>query len=204
MRTDLLMSDSKVPPRPPCEPVPAGILEHHRGWLAILARLQMDYRFRGKFDPSDVVQQTLLEAVRAWPQYRGGTEGELAAWLRQILARVLSHQARRFLDAQRRDVTREVTIQQGLEQSSRLLGQALIASGTSPSEGAVRHEWERKLADALGRLPDDYREVILMRNVEGLSHERVAEHMGRSVGAVRMLWVRALSSLRQELGDDYP
>jgi RNA polymerase sigma-70 factor (ECF subfamily) len=101
-------------------------------------------------------------------------------------------------------LTREVAIEEGLGESSRRLGQAMLASGTSPSEGAVRHEWERKLADALGRLPDDYREVILLRNVEGLSHDRVAQRMGRSVGAVRMLWVRALASLRQELGDVYP
>jgi len=198
------MSDPTVPHRPACEPVPAGLLEHHRNWLAVLARLQIDARLRGKFDPSDVVQQTLLEAVRAWPQYRGETEAELAAWLRRILARVLAHQARHFLDARRRDLTREVAIEESLGESSRRLGEAVLASGTSPSEGAIRHERERKLADALGRLPDDYRDVILMRNIENLSHDQVAERMGRSSGAVRMLWARALASLRQELVEVYP
>jgi RNA polymerase sigma-70 factor (ECF subfamily) len=179
-------------------------LEHHRGWLAVLARLQVDGRSRGKFDPSDVVQQTLLEAVRAWPQYRGGAEAELASWLRQILARVLAHQARDFLDTRRRDLTREVSSEAALGESSRLLGRAGLAPGTSPSQGAIRHEWERKLADALSRLPDDYREVILMRNIEGLSHDSVAERLGRSAGSVRMLWVRALARLRQEIGEVEP
>jgi RNA polymerase sigma-70 factor (ECF subfamily) len=201
------MSDP-TPPFPPkrseCGPVPSGVLERHRAWLAVLARLQVDGRLRGKFDPSDVVQQTLLEAVRAWPQYRGGTEAELASWLRQILARVLSHQARDFLDTRRRDLNREVSIEAALGESSRLLGRAVLAPGTSPSQGAIRHEWEQRLADALSRLPDDYREVILMRNIEGLSHDSAAQRLGRSAGSVRMLWVRALARLRQELGEAGP
>ena len=55
------------------------------------------------------------------------------------------------------------------------------------------------LAEALARLPDDAREVILLRNLEGLSHEAIAERMERSPGAVRMLWVRALARLRDEV-----
>ena len=56
------------------------------------------------------------------------------------------------------------------------------------------------LAEALSRLPEDYREVIVLRNLEGLSHEDVAARMGRAVGAVRMLWMRALARLRREFG----
>ena len=67
------------------------------------------------------------------------------------------------------------------------------------ASAAGRHELELRLADALARLPADYAEIILLRNVEGLPHEEVARRMGRGVGAVRMLWVRALARLRQEL-----
>jgi len=174
-------------------------LERYRSWLGLLARLQVEPRFRAKFDPSDIVQQTLLEAVRDWPKFRGRSEAELAAWLRQVLAHVLLHEARRFGGAQRRDVGREVSLEQALAESSRRLGDALAAPGSSPSEQAGRHELERRLADALARLPADYAEIILMRNVEGLSHEEAAQRMGRGIGAVRMLRVRALSRLRQEL-----
>ena len=174
-------------------------LERYRSWLAVLARLQIAPRFRAKFDPSDVVQQTLLEAVRDWPKFRGRTEPELTAWLRQILAHVLLHEIRRYGGAQRRDVGREVSLEQALAESSRRLGAALEAPGSSPSERAGRHELDLRLADALARLPADYAEVILLRNVEGLSHEEVARRMGRGLGAVRMLWVRALARLRQEL-----
>ena len=180
-------------------PVAAPQLERHRSWLGLLARLQVEPRCRAKFDPSDIVQQTMLEAVRDWPKFRGGTEAELAAWLRRILAHVLLHEMRRFGGAQRRDVEREVSLEHALAESSRRLGDALAAPGSSPSEQAGRHELELRLADALARLPADYAEVILLRNVEGLSHDEVAKRMGRGVGAVRMLWVRALARLRQEL-----
>jgi RNA polymerase sigma-70 factor (ECF subfamily) len=174
-------------------------LERHRSWLGLLARLQVDARFRAKFDASDIVQQTLLEAVRDWPKFRGETEAELAAWLRQILAHVLLHEVRRYGGAQRRDIGREVSLEEALAESSRRLGAALAAPGSSPSEQAGRHELELRLADALARLPADYAEIIVLRNVEGLSHEEAARRMGRGVGAVRMLWVRALARLRQEL-----
>jgi RNA polymerase sigma-70 factor, ECF subfamily len=174
-------------------------LERYRSWLGLLARLQVDARFRAKFDPSDIVQQTLFEAVRDWPKFRGGTEAELAAWLRQILAHVLLHEVRRYGGVQRRDVGREVSLEVALAESSRRLELALAVSGSSPSERASRHELEIRLADALARLPADYAEVILLRNVEGLPHEEVARRMGRGVGAVRMLWVRALARLRDEL-----
>jgi RNA polymerase sigma-70 factor (ECF subfamily) len=181
------------------DPAPAAQLERYRSWLGMLARLQVEPRFRAKFDPSDIVQQTMLEVVRGWPQFRGGSDAELAAWLRQILAHVLLHEMRRFGGAQRRDVDREISLEQALAESSRKLGDALAAPGSSPSEQAGRHELELRLADALAKLPADYAEVILLRNVEGLSHDEIAKRMGRGVGAVRMLWVRALARLRLEL-----
>ncbi len=174
-------------------------LEPFRSWLGLLARMQMAPRFRARFDPSDIVQQTLMQAVRDLPRFRGTTEAELAAWLRRILAHVLQHEIRRHGGAHRRDVDREVSLEEALAESSRRLGAALAAPGPSPSEIAGQHEMERRLADALARLPADYAEVILLRNVEGLPHEEIARRMDRGVGAVRMLWVRALARLRDEL-----
>jgi RNA polymerase sigma-70 factor, ECF subfamily len=181
------------------DPEPVAQLERYRSWLGLLARLQVEPRFRAKFDASDIVQQTMLEAVRGWPKFRGGTEAELAAWLRQILAHVLMHEMRRFGASQRRDVSREESLEQALAESSRRLGDALASPGSSPSERASRQELELRLADALARLPADHAEVIVLRNVEGLSHDEIAQRMGRGVGAVRMLWVRALARLRREL-----
>jgi RNA polymerase sigma-70 factor, ECF subfamily len=194
-----MTTERPSPNRPDNDPPSVAALERYRSWLGLLARLQVEPRFRAKFDPSDIVQQTMLEAVRGWPMFRGKSEAELAAWLRQILAHALAHEVRRFGGAQRRDIAREMSLEQALAESSRRLGAALQGPESSPSERAGRHELELKLADALSRLPADYAEIVLLRNVEGLSHEDAAARMGRSVGAVRMLWVRALARLREEL-----
>src|SRR6266481_5691391 len=87
------------------------LLQRYQPWLHLLARLQVDSRFQDKFDPSDIVQQTLLEACRALPQFRGNTEAELAAWLRQVLAHVLAHEVRRYHGTQQRDLAREVSLE---------------------------------------------------------------------------------------------
>jgi RNA polymerase sigma-70 factor, ECF subfamily len=179
---------------------PPDVLLKYRDWLGLLARMQVGDRYRARFDPSDVVQQTMLEAVRAWPRFRGQTDGELAAWLRQILARVLAHEFRRHGGVKARDLGREVSLDRALAESSYRLGNVLADPATSLGVRIERQEGERRLAEVLERLPADYREVILLRNMEGLSHEEVARRMDRGVGAVRMLWVRALARLRQEIG----
>ena len=176
------------------------LLPRYADWLRLLARLQIDRGLQAKLDASDVAQQAFLEACRALPQFRGTTEAELIAWLRSILAGVLGDAFRRYHATQARDPAREVSLEVELDGSSRRLGQLLADSSPSPSAEAVRHEQGVLLANALSRLPEDYREVIVLRNLEGLSHEEVAARMGRAVGAVRMLWLRALSRLRRELG----
>jgi RNA polymerase sigma-70 factor (ECF subfamily) len=177
------------------------LLLRYQPWLALLARLQLGPRLKVRLDASDVVQQTLLEACRALPQFRGRSEPELQAWLRQILAHVLAHAARQVRGNQRGEGERErvVSLDEELARSSQRLGALLADPASSPSQKAVRHEQELRLAEVLARLPDDYREVIILRNLEGLPHEEVARRLGRSAGAVRMLWVRALQRLRQEL-----
>jgi RNA polymerase sigma-70 factor (ECF subfamily) len=177
----------------------AAQLGRYRDWLRLLARGPLERRLQAKFDASDVVQQALLEACRALPQFRGTTEAELLAWLRQVLAHALAHEVRRYRGTQARDAGREVSLEQELDESSQRLNDLLTAPGPSPSEHAERREQGLALADVLARLPEDYRDVIVLRDLEGLSHEEVARRLGRGVGAVRMLWVRALARLRREL-----
>jgi len=177
------------------------LLQRYQSWLKLLARLEIDTRYRGKFDESDIVQQVLLEAVRDFPQFRGDTEAEFTAWLRKILAHVLAHEFRRYRGTQKRDISQEVSLDQTLQRSSQRLNEMLAASISSPSHRAARNEQEVLLADVLARMPADYRDVIVLRNLEGLSHEEVASRLGKNVGAVRMLWVRALGRLREQIED---
>lgn len=180
-------------------PAQGDLLRRFEPWLRLLARIQCESRFQAKFDASDIVQQTLLEAVKAFPQFRGSTEAELTAWLRQILAHALAHEIRRYHGAQKRDVTLEVSLDAELAQSSQRLGAMLAESGPSPSQQAAQRELDVLLAEVLSRLPDDYREVLILRHLEGLSHDDIAQRMNRTAGAVRMLWTRSLIALRQEL-----
>ena len=175
------------------------LLQRYLPWLKLLARVQLESRFHAKFDPADVVQQAMLEAVRALPQFHGGSEGEFTAWLRQILTHALAREIRRYAGTAKRDLAREVPIEQDLARTAQQLGDRLAATGTSPSQRMVKHEQAVLLADVLERLPEDFREVIILRNLEDLPHDEIARRMGRSPGAVRMLWVRALARLREEL-----
>ena len=172
------------------------LLDVYRQYLYFLARVQIDREMQGKIGASDVVQETYLEAHRDFAQFRGGSVAELVGWLRQILARNLSNQIRRFRGTRRRDVRLERGIANGIEHSSEGLGAYLVAAGNSPSQAATQHEAGVILAEALGRLPADYREVLILRNLEELTFPEVAVRMDRSVDSVRKLWARALARLR--------
>lgn len=178
------------------------LFDRYQGYLQVLARAQLGKHLRGKCDPSDVVQMTLLEAHRDFAAFQGRHESELLAWLRRILAHNLFNEARRFA-AQQRDAAREVSLDQvraGVEHSSVALARGLAASTPSPSQVAAGREDAIRLAAALSRLPEDYQTVLLLRIFEELSAEEVAQQMGRSPGAVRMLQMRALSALREAMG----
>src|SRR5437660_9077295 len=86
------------------------LLESYRNYLRMLARTGIDAALRGKADPSDLVQETLIKAHRHFDQFGGRTEAELAAWLRQILARNLADLVRRYRAARARRVTREPSL----------------------------------------------------------------------------------------------
>jgi RNA polymerase sigma-70 factor (ECF subfamily) len=170
-------------------------LERFRAYLRLLARLHLDPRLRGKLDASDVVQQTLLQACQALDGFRGGTEAELAAWLRRILARNLAHAAR-DLGRDKRDVARERSLEQVLGQSSNRLGMWLAADQSSPSESAQRKEQAVLLADALESLPEAQREALVLHYWQDWTLPDIGRHLGRTPAAVAGLVQRGLRQLR--------
>src|SRR5262249_35843416 len=155
------------------------LLERYGNYLTLLARLQVGRRLRGKLDPSDLVQETFLKAHRDFARFRGDTEPEFVAWLRQILAAGLAGQVRRYLGTQGRDPRLERQLEGELEQSSRALDGGLMAPGSTPSQQAARREQAVLLADALERLPAHYREVIILHHLEGLTLSQTARRLGR-------------------------
>jgi RNA polymerase sigma-70 factor (ECF subfamily) len=167
-----------------------------RNYLNVLARAQVESWLRAKVDASDLIQQTLLEAYRDFQRFRGATEAEWLAWLRQILAHNAANFVRQFRGTGKRQVKREFSVDR-LQQDGSGPAPALVAPGESPSEICLREEQELLLADALAQLPEDYREVILLRNLQRLSFQEVAQRMDRSRPAVQMLWGRAIDKLQE-------
>ena len=174
-------------------------LAQYHAWLRLMARLQLNDRWDRKFDASDIVQQTLLEAWKGESQFRGDSSGERIAWLRTILGRVISREVRHYDGTLKRDPGRELSLQNSLDQSSIMLANMLVSDTATPSVHADDREQQTIIAEVLESLPDDYRQVIILRNLKGLSHAEVAAKLNRSESAVRMLWLRALKQLREEV-----
>lgn len=172
--------------------------ERYRVYLHVLARQHLDRRLRGKLDSSDVVQQAILQAHQSLDQFRGQTEGERIAWLRQVLIRCLSNALRDF-SRDKRDIARERSLEEGLHASSARVADWLAAEQSSPSERAEQHEEVLRLADALSQLPEAQREALLLQHWEGWSLAQIGEQLGRSPAAVAGLIKRGLKQLRQSL-----
>jgi RNA polymerase sigma-70 factor (ECF subfamily) len=178
------------------------LLALYTNYLKLLVSAQLDSRLRARVSPSDIVQESFFEAHRDFPEFRGKSIGEFVVWLRKIVVNNILRVVEQHVQAEKRDVRREVSLEEigrRLEQSTVRLETLLAEQAESPSGCASRREDEILLADTLAQLPADYRDVIVLRHIEGLSFEEVAQRMERSAGAVRMLWLRALKRMRDEL-----
>ena len=149
--------------------------------------------------PSDVVQETFLQAAREFNSFAGTDGRQLLAWLRTILVNNIITAYDRHVRAQKRDLRRERSLHamaRTIDESSLQLEHALARSGDTPEQEAIRHEQAARVADLLADLPDHYREVIILRNLEGFSFDEIASRMGRTSAAVRKMWTRAIAKLR--------
>lgn len=172
------------------------LLQYYRPYLSLLARLKSDRIPQSKLSDSDLVQETCLSAHRDFVQFRGVTEPELTVWLREIMGHVAANMVREY-GRQRRDVHRERQLSDHLNQSSRILDCALVDPKPSPSHSAIRRERAVLLANTLDQLSADYREVLVMRELQGKPLAEVAQRMGRSADATHKLWARAVVHLRR-------
>ena len=156
---------------------------------------------QGKADPSDIAQEVCLAAHGNIADFRGRSAEEFAGWLRGILSNTLAMHVRRFLGTKKRDPRLELQLNQSLASASGFLQSRLAGEQTSPSQHFARNEAFLQLAESLEALPDDYRQVIVLRHVEGLPFAEVAKIMGRSVDSIEKLWVRGLAKLKTTMGE---
>jgi RNA polymerase sigma-70 factor (ECF subfamily) len=170
------------------------LLELYRNYLRLIARSMMGTALVLKLDASDLVQETFLKAHRQFHDFAGADEPGFMAWLRKILVRTVADQAK-YHRAGLRNQRREVALEDLLDRAGGAAQQALADSLPSPSSMAVRRERSVLLADALAKLPADYRTVFELRNIEHIPFNEIAVRLGRSPGAVRVLWTRAMQRL---------
>jgi RNA polymerase sigma-70 factor (ECF subfamily) len=168
----------------------------HRPFLRQVVELRMDLRLRARVDPSDVVQETQLDAFRRLRDFLERDPMPFRLWLRKTAQERLLKLQRRHLEAGRRAVGQEVRLP---DRSSLLLARQLLASGPTPSEHAGRGETAERVRQAVARLAEDDREVLLLRHFEGLSNQEVAFLLDLDPATASKRHGRALLRLRQVL-----
>lgn len=170
-----------------------------RPWMKVLTEQALPDFMRHKVDASDIVQHAMAEAWNGRENYRGTTTAQRMAWLRVILKRSILRHQETHLGTQKRNMRREVSCDVFVDDASQRIERFAVDTATSPDLAAEKAEQILRVAEVLDTLPDDYRQVLVLRHFEDLDHEAIAERMNRSAAATRMLWIRALKSLKQKL-----
>jgi RNA polymerase sigma-70 factor (ECF subfamily) len=168
-----------------------------RDYLLLAANQKLDADLQGKLSPSDIVQETFLEAQRDFTQFRGQGKDEWLGWLGQILAHNLANATRQFRATAMRDVRREVPLHGS--DSNPATAPPLIVDTPSPSNKVIAREQQQALQQALTQLPDHYQEVLRLRYDQDLGFAEIGQALNCSSEAARKLWARAIHQLEQNL-----
>jgi RNA polymerase sigma-70 factor (ECF subfamily) len=146
------------------------------------------------------VQETFVDAVRKRLDMPGGGSDEVRAWLYRIMAWNLREKKRQFLGTVKADVRRVVR----MERESGKLGpeDGLVDGGESPSGEAARKEEAGRLAEAIARLPEPDRQVVVWRYWERLEYAEIGDRIGKTPDAARMIHARACKKLARILGEE--
>ena len=177
------------------------LLGRHRERLKQMVAVRLDRRLAARVDPSDVVQEALLDAAQELSDYLRQRPLPFYPWLRQLAWERLIELHRRHLQAQRRSVKREEPLAPHLsDQSAMQLADRVLARQSSPSDRAVRSELRLRVRAALDRLGERDREILVLRHLEQLSTKETAAVLRLSEGGVKIRHLRALERLRALLG----
>jgi RNA polymerase sigma-70 factor (ECF subfamily) len=177
------------------------LLERHRPRLKRMVALRLDRRLAARVDPSDVVQEAILEAAVRLDEYLRERPIPFYPWLRRLAWDHLTGAYRRHLRAGRRSVEREEP--PALPGESVVeLAERLLARNAAPSTGLRRQERRERVRAALARLAERDREVLVLRHLEDLSTAEAAAVLGISEGAVKVRLLRAMQRLRDLLDEE--
>ncbi len=167
-----------------------------------IIRLRLDRKLRPKLDSVDVVQDALILALDGLKDFTYKDEGDFLRWLAKIAENRLRDIFDRF-HAEKRDIYREIPFRkEGRNTEGGSAGAAGPVRTTTPSVIACKKEAMDRLEKALDELKPEYKEVIVLKKIEGLSHAEIADRLGKNAGAVRMLLARAMAALTLTYGQE--
>ncbi len=171
------------------------LFTRHRERLRRMVDLRLNRRLVGRLDPSDVVQETLLQAARDLSGYLREPPLPFFLWLRHIATQKLVDTHRRHLGAEMRDAGREISLHYGIDANSASLAIQLLGNLTGPSQAALRAELQAQLQEALDKLEPLDREVLALRHFEQLSNVESARVLEITEWAASKRYLRALERL---------
>jgi RNA polymerase sigma-70 factor (ECF subfamily) len=171
-------------------------LGEFRAYLETLTFIQIDPRLRRKFDLSDIIQKTLVEAWRDLERIQALDAEGRKRWLRRMLVNNLLDEIRRWPPGRV-----EQSLEAATAESSSRLQNWLAVEDSSPSERVARQEEALRLLDALSKLDARQREALILQKYHGWTLAQIAEHLDCTTGAVAGLHARGLKKLRQLLPD---
>jgi RNA polymerase sigma-70 factor (ECF subfamily) len=174
------------------------LFARHRASILKLASRRLDARIRARLDPSDIVQETHLEAARLLDDFLARRPMPFSLWLMKTAHQRVAKAHRWHLEAAKRSVKREIPLPDG---SSLRLVRRIVGAGTSPTSAFERQERAQRVRQALARLNDSEREVILLRIFEGLASREVACVLDITAEAAQKRYARGLLKLRALLQD---
>ena len=180
----------------------AQLFERYSNLVRMTLRSQISPELRAKVDASDLLQETFLTASRSMAEFEGNEPETFVRWLQVIAARRVADAYRRYFDFEKRDLRKEVPLDQLLARSDRSaarLVEQLADSASGPLSVAHRHEQALRLADAMAALPEHYREVLQLRYLEERPLGEIAELLGRTKGSTAMLMARAIEKMKELL-----
>lgn len=177
------------------------LFDSHRERIRRTIALRMDQRMRARVDPSDVIQDTFLDASRRLDQYAANPELPFFVWLRFLAQQRLIDLQRVHLGAAMRSVERELPLGY-LEATDESMAQALTSQLTSASHLVMRAELQTRVQSALAKMQVIDREMLVLRHYELLSNAECASVLGLSKTAASNRYVRALMKLKELLGQD--
>jgi RNA polymerase sigma-70 factor (ECF subfamily) len=178
------------------------LLTRFRGRLLRMIALRLDHRLAARFDPSDIVQDTLAEADQKLAAYLRQRHLPFHAWLRRIATDRLAALHRDHIHTKRRSVTRESPLAQFPDESMAALAQQLLDRGSTPSARLARSDDRHQLLAAMEQLVPADRELLVLRHLESLAADEIATLLGISTAVVYVRHVRVLERLRKLLARD--